>query len=171
MSKEHCDDMKTELKKFLVQATTGPIMAQLRIGNCNITSDVLNICLAIYLNICWHSFNNKNDEYITNTFSKILNFGIIKGSVCLFHWIKTIGENMINMIDFNSILEDLDAIETLDEKRNILIKLMSEAFDALEPQLNLEKMKCDGEKCDNSYDGNDLFTLSVQSIESEDHSD
>jgi len=111
----------------------------------------------------------EDDEYVVHVFNKVLRFNIIKGSVCLFHWMKVIGENMYEIIDLDSVLDDLDEMETLSEKREYLHQVMSEVFDALEPQLNLDKMKCEGNKCDNSYDGEDLFTFSVQFIEDDSH--
>jgi len=34
----------------------------------------------------------------------------------------------------------------------------------VEPELKLENMECDGEKCNNEYDGDNLFFFDVQSI-------
>lgn len=167
MSETQCDDMKKELKQFLVQAICGPIMSQIRIGNLDITDDIIKYYLVRYLNICWHSFNKKDDDYVVDTFNKILDFNIIKGSVCLLYWIKNIGEIMIDMIDLDTILEELDSFETLGGKRENLVEYINEIFDILEADLKLEKMLCEGDKCDNSYDGTDLFLFKIQLVGTE----
>ena len=149
-------DMLKDLGEFMVQALTGTIMAQIINNNNDYpTHDKLKENLRTYLNICWHSFGRNNDKYVTEIISKILSFDVIKGSVCLFHWMKTIGEVMINMIDLDSLVHELEKMAILDEKREVISLNMTALYDHV--CSDLKNLRCTGDDCDNSYDSLDLF--------------
>ena len=150
-------ELLRELKYFLVQAINGTIMAPIRMG-LNITKNSLKIYFIKYLNICWHSFNRKDDSYLVDTFNKMLKFNIIKGSVCLIHWFKTIGDIMIDRINLSGCLDELNKLKTIDEKRENVNHNIELIFDSLD--INFDNVTCQGNKCDNSYDdGQDIFSF------------
>jgi hypothetical protein len=156
MSKEDCSKLIAELKTFMVQATSGVLVFLLRLNQDNITSGMLEGYLRMYLNTCWHSFGNKRDEYVVVAFDKILSFGIIKGSVCLLHWMMKIGEVMINMIDLEASLKNLSSLKTISEKRYTIYSNMNIIFDIISP--DFKGLQCDGDSCcNNEYDGLNIF--------------
>lgn len=159
MSIEQYNGVMEELRDFLVQAITGTFMYQIKNKNNNITNDDIKYFFITYLNKCWHAFNKKNDKYLVDTFNKILNLNIIKGSVCLLNWIRELGEHMIDMINIDVMLDDLKEFDSFKEKMYAMDDMMDIAFDKLEPRLNIEKIKCYGNSCDSSYDGSDIFKL------------
>jgi len=103
-------------------------------------------------------------KYLQST--RAFDFKIINGSVCLLHWLKTIGETMMDSIDLEYALDELNNLDKLDDKRDYIQQIMCTVFNMLESDLELENMKCEGETCDNSYDGKDLFIL-IKSTELE----
>lgn len=161
MSQKQCDDMKKELKKLVSQTVCSSIITHIRYGNKDITRDLLKYSLATHLNKCWHLYNKKNDEYLTKIITTILNYNIIRGSICLFNWIKIIGDTMFDIIDFNIFLEDLETFDILDQKRDFIIHVSNDIFNDLD--LELESMMCDGNECDSTYNGSDIFTIQIDS--------
>lgn len=148
------DNMLKEFKEFLVDGTTGPLMALLR-AEGTITHNTVKFLYKIYLNMCWHSYNKKDDINIVSQIDELLSFNIIKGSVCLLNWMMVIGNIMIVKLDLNNMLSELVALKTLELKRKCVRQNMSSTFDKIKIELN--KLKCEGKKCDNTYNGTDLF--------------
>jgi hypothetical protein len=138
-----------ELIQFLTQAIAGTYMSLYRSHR-----DLYLFCkptYVIYLNSCWHSYGKKDDEYIVETFDKILKDSGIKGSVCLMHWLLNVG---ITILDVYEVKE----YDEIDMMRTILYESIKSALQATLSKY-LKDITCNGDNCDNKYDGKDIFIM------------
>ena len=152
-----------DLKEFLIQALRGGIIAPLTM-NMEISLDTVLYLYIQYLNMCWHSYNKKDDDFIVRTFDKLLNYNLIKGSVCLFSWLKEFGLHILGTFNATNKFSELNEtfkdknISGIDNKRMFVGHVIENIFDILFSDINLPE--CKGDLCDNSYDGKDLFIFS-----------
>lgn len=151
---ENNNTLVQHLGHFLIQATSGPFIALIRSGIKDININMITFLYIKYLNDCWHSYGKKNDQFVVQIFDAILNFEKIKGIVCLMHWLKTIGIQMIEAFDLEKNLDKLKDLD-IDQKRIIIHDNMETIFSKFVPFVN--NVKCQGDNCDNEYDGNNIF--------------
>lgn len=154
----------SDLKKFIKQAVSGALM---NTTNCTINNKsnewLLNldsVLIKIYLNMCWHSYGKKNDEYMMQSFDQILSHNMIRGIVCLIHWIDHIGLMMLEKIIGSGFLLEIMNIETNTKRQKINAEL-SKIYDGM--ATIIAKINCDGQQCDNDYDGKDFFIIQSSS--------
>jgi uncharacterized protein (UPF0248 family) len=150
-----------DMKQFMVQAVCGIFMAYITTPELSqIPPDQLNqlfrLFLKEYLNKCWHSYGKKDDTYVIRTFDKILSHNLIKGSVCLIHWIDNIAYTMIKGFEYSTRISDLNKL-SVDQKRLYFEQILAIIYDILTRKLS--GFTCVG-TCDDVYDGKDIFVAS-----------
>ncbi|AYV78364.1 MAG: hypothetical protein Edafosvirus10_39 [Edafosvirus sp.] len=155
-----------KLHPFMVQAVSGTIMSSVTmtkdIQDLDLSKNQLKVKLALYLNMCWHAYNQKNDKYVIQVVDEVLALNTIKGTVCLFHWIKTIGECMLDIIDEKSAKESFIELDNIDKIRKITNNNLSLIYkNEIMTRID-DDAGCKGdEQCDNSYDKKDLFEFTI----------
>jgi len=167
-SKEINDPHKTLIKNidgFITQAVGGTIMAVVRINlkkefkdsQLNIDDKTIKIMFYRYLNMCWHSYNKKTDLVVEKGITNMLNLNIIKGSVCMFNWLKTIGDVVIETIKFEQVVNELKITKDIDKLRSNVFMNISNMYNT---KINgcLVNINCSGD-CKNNYDGTDFITI------------
>lgn len=153
-----------DLKPFVIQAVCGPYMAFLSQKQFSGMNDyqqiipILNMFLKIYLNMCWHSYGKKSDKFVVETFDKLLGHNLIKGSVCLIHWIDNIGMIMTGLLDLSSAIIQLRTMNP-DEQRRLIGANLTIMYDVISPDIT--GIRCTG-TCNDKYDGKDIFTAVKQ---------
>lgn len=149
-----------DMKPFVIQAVNGTFMAFLsqeqfsQINDSRQITSILNMFLKIYLNMCWHSYGKKNDKYIVESFDKLLGYNLIKGSVCLIHWIDNIGMIMTGLLDLSNTLLQLRTMPPNEQRRLIDINLTF-MYDVI--SADFSGIICTG-TCNDKYDGKDIFS-------------
>ena len=162
--KQQSDEEKklfSDMKQFMVQAVCGIFMAYIKTPEfAQIPSDHLNQLFQLfqkeYLNKCWHRYGKKDDQYIVKSFDKFLAHNLIKGSVCLIHWIDNICHTMIKCFNFSTKISDLNNL-SIDQKRIYFEQTLAIIYDTLTNELS--GIKCIG-TCNDDYDGKDIFVSS-----------
>jgi hypothetical protein len=153
------------LKNFVVQSVMGVYTSHIIADKLDQLGQVSAIYLYtnVYLNKCWHGYGQRNDEYVVNAFDDILGCHVIKGPVCLINWIQMFGVKIINGINMELFKQMISYLGTIEDKRNFVRMMVSLKFD--EHCSSVSHIMCDGsENCDNEYDGNDIFRLSVEAV-------
>jgi hypothetical protein len=151
----------SDMKQFMVQTVCGIFMAYIRTPElAQIPPDQLNqlfrLFLKEYLNRCWHNYGKKDDSYVVQSFDKILSHNLIKGSVCLIHWIDNIAYTMIRGFEYSTRTSDLNKL-SVDQKRLYFDQILGVIYDILTSELS--GFTCIG-TCNDTYDGKDMFVAS-----------
>ena len=144
---------------FLVQALTDIIMVLAKV-KANITHFTIKETFKIYLNICWHSYYKKDDSYVSDKIDNILRSKTIKSCFCLIHWLKDIGDKMIDLISISNLsnyLKELDKLETIEEKQGQVKSQLEMIYRFLD--INFTDLQCSSEciDCKKSYNGLNIF--------------
>ena len=118
---------------------------------------------AQYINICWHGYGKKDDEFVVNTIDTLINNSGLKNATCTFHWIWNYIK-ALNNIFLKSIENGLYPaviIESVDEYRaycQFLLALDSELLrDSMAKQWKL--LHCEASCDKEEYDGTDFFNF------------
>ncbi len=166
-------EFKARLKDFLVQTVRGAWMEILRQG-ATVTSDRLLALSAVYLNQCHHSYHQlevddqlevdhkKEIKYAKETIQSLLDLGVFKGDICLFHWsFNHLVRGMITATDIPVIQKNLAVLEKRPFQRHFLTCVLSHSFESAFDLLP-ETDCCNGSKCNAKYDGSDLFIIRTE---------
>jgi hypothetical protein len=146
------------MKPFIVQAVTGTVMAYVRQKEKIDPVKMCSVYLKIYLNMCWHSYNKKDDAYVVESIDKILSHKKIKGVVCVIHWIDRIGEQILKSLDFDKAMQEIFKMSS--ENRRVTLTQNVEIVYGFVTQ-PMDDILCDGD-CDDSYDNQDIFIFEKQ---------
>lgn len=148
-----------DMKPFVVQAVSGTFIAFLSEKKFDPITDyhqvvpILEMLLKIYLNICWHGYGKKDDQYVVNVFNGLLAHKLVKGSVCLIHWAENIGNIMIGALDLTDTLSQLRTM-TRNKQRELININLAVMYDLIVP--NISGIRCTG-TCNDEYDGKDMY--------------
>jgi len=153
------------IKDFVVQGVNGlvinmmnpPLLIHLENLDEAQLINMGDIMTKQYLNMCWHGYGKKNDTYIVDIINNALAHNVIKGSVCLLIKFNIYFVKIMLVLKLPILINKLKGINR-NIQRSILTILISGSYDAM--TLPVEDIKCEGDKCDDSYNNIDLFVFS-----------
>jgi hypothetical protein len=148
------------LTDFIVQCVSGQIMNTIRFLSYRPNEDpfaIASMLVKKYMNICWHGYGKKNDEYVIKVIDEALSHNVIKGSVCLLMWIHEISLIMLEKLQLPKLISELECMP-MDIKR-IIANILTEGL-YKNMALPFKNIRCEGDKCDHTYNNMDLYLFS-----------
>ena len=80
--------------------------------------------LSVYLNQCWQSYHDKNDDFVVKAIDDLLKIGLMKHASCIFSWIFDHCSQMI--LSIKELSEEIDEeISDVDTFRECLNNYMN----------------------------------------------
>ncbi|VBB18654.1 cylicin, basic protein of sperm head cytoskeleton 2 [Yasminevirus sp. GU-2018] len=154
-----------DFEPFLTQAVTGGIMAYLQtLGTPKSeqaresVTNLLGYFSKVYLNGCWHSYGKKNDKYVVDTFDKLLKHDVIRGSVCLVHWIDNLCMAVFKTPEIFQLMMTTNTVP-IPSRREIISKAVNIIIQTYLSKIE-GSVRCKG-TCNDTYDGKDFFLFKI----------
>jgi len=150
-----------DLKKFVVHASSKIIMVYLQSSIINVDKDAIQTTLRYmtkrYLNQCWHNYWTKNDQYVVDSYNKIISHNIVRGVVCLTHWCDRLCCSLFVVFDLN---EEVNTIRSAIHGgyRDLIKELIEDSLKDIYDFMiqKYKNIRCNG-ICYDEYNLKDIF--------------